>query len=173
MSIPSGGNSLQPFTSSFPTQIDICALGGTDCLSGGVQQTDPHMGYLADNVFHWASCATGGSGPPPPPGCTTSSQTEHQVVNYISGGSGSLDNPGSGDQETLFKTNWQTNNTSPTTFNNPKVNWTQYVYSPGAYASQTDMTQDDSGTLQYSGNNSVLPSVTYPAGPLGISSTSP
>lgn len=172
MSIPSGGNSLLPFTSSFPTEGDFCAAGGTDCLSGGVQLTDPHMGYLADNVFHWAPCASA-SGPPAPPGCTTSSQTERQVVNYISGGSGTLDSPGAGDQLMHLTTNWQTNNTSPTTFDNPKIDWTQYVYSPGAYADQGDMEQNDSGTLQYSGNNSVLPSVTYPAGPMGISSTSP
>lgn len=172
MSIPSGGNSLLPFTSSFPTEGDFCALGGTDCLSGGAQLTDPHMGYLAENIFHWASCASV-SGPPAPPGCTTSSQTERQVVNYIAGGSGSLDAPGSGDQLMHLTSIWQTNNTSPTTFDSPKIDWTQYIYSPGAYPDQGDMEQNDSGTLQYSGNNSVLPSVTYPAGPLGISSTSP
>lgn len=173
MSIPSGGNSLQPFTSSFPTEGDFCALGGTDCLSAGSQLTDPHMGYLADNVFHWAPCGSVTGGPPAPPGCTTSSQKERQVVNYISGGSGTLDAPGHGDQLMHITSAWQTNNSSPTGFDAPKVDWTQYVYSPGGYADQGEMQQNDSGTLQYSGNNSVLPTVTYPAGPMGISSVSP
>jgi hypothetical protein len=172
MSVPTGGNSLQPFTSSFPTEADFCADGGTDCLSGGIQQTDPHMGYLAENIFHWASCASA-SGPPAPPGCTTSDQRERQVVNYVLGGSGTLDAPGSGDQLMDITNSWQTNNSSPTGFDNPKVDWTQYVFSPGAYSSQGDMIQDDSGTLQYSGNSSVLPVVTYSAGPLGISTTTP
>jgi len=172
MTIPAGGNSLQPFTSSFPTQADFCAKGGTDCLSGGTQQTDPHMGYLADNVFRWAACSAS-SGPPSPPGCTTSNQTERQVVNYIAGGSGTLDSPGSGDQFMELTTRWQTNNSSPTAFDIPKVDWTQKVTSPGAFPSQGEMTQDDSGTLQYSGNNSILPTVTYPAGPMGLSLSSP
>lgn len=172
MSVPTGGNSLLPFTSSFPTEADFCAEGGTDCLSAGSQVSDLHMGYLAENIFHWASCASAG-GPPAPPGCTTSDQRERQVVNYILGGSGTLDAPGAGDQLMDITTSWQTNNASPTAFDAPKVDWTQYVFSPGAYPSQGDMEQNDSGTLQYSGNNSVLPSVTYSAGPLGLASTSP
>jgi hypothetical protein len=172
MTIPAGGNSLQPFTSSFPTEADFCAAGGTDCLSGGTQQSDKHMGYRADNVFHWAGCGAV-SGPPNPPSCTSSSQTERQVVNYIAGGSGTLESPGSGDQFMELTTRWQTNNSSPTDFVNPKVDWTQKINSPAAFPSQGVMTQDDSGTLQYSGNNSILPTVTYPAGPMGLSLTTP
>lgn len=172
MTIPEGGNSLLPFTSSFPTEADFCADGGTDCLLDGTQETDPHMGYLAENIFHWANCSPS-SGPPAPPGCTTSHQTERQVVNYLPGGSGTLDAPGSGDQFILLTSSWQTNNSGPTAFDHPKVDWTQYIDSPGAFSSQGNMIQDDSGTLQYSGNNSVLPTVTYPAGPMGPSSTTP
>jgi hypothetical protein len=172
MTVPGGGNSLQPFTSSFPTLADFCAAGGTDCLKSGSQDSNPHMGYLAENAFHWASCSAS-SGPPAPPGCTTSSQTEEQVVNYILNRSGTLSEPGSGDQYIKLTTSWQTNNTGPTTFGNPEVNWTQFIDSPEAYVGQGKMIQDDSGILQYSGNNSALPVVTYSSGPLGNASTSP
>jgi hypothetical protein len=172
MSIPAGGNSLQPFTSSFPTEADFCAAGGTDCLSGGIQQTNPHMGYLAENIFSWASCS-GASGPPAPPACTSGTQRERQVNAFLSGGAGTLDAPGGGDQLMDLTSYWETNNSSPTAFDNPQVSWTQYIVAHGAFTAQGDLIQDDSGTFQYSGNNSVLPVVTYPAGPLGISSTTP
>lgn len=171
---PAGmGNTLQPFTSDFPTQIDFCAVGGTDCLSGGIQQTDPHMGYLASNTFHWASCG-GASGPPPPPGCTTSNQTEQQVNLIIPGAAGTLANPNNaGEVQVTLTTSWQTNNSSPTAFDNPKVSWTQYIYSPDLFTSQGQLIQNDTGVLQYSGNNSILPVVTYPAGPMGLSLSTP
>jgi hypothetical protein len=70
-------------------------------------------------------------------------------------------------------TRWQTNNSSPTAFSNPKVDWTQRIHSPTAFSSQGEMDQDDSGTLQYSGANSIIPTVTYPAGPMGLSLTTP
>lgn len=172
MTIPAGGNSLQPFTSSFPTEADFCADGGTDCLSVGVQQTDPHMGYLAENLFRWASCPS--SGPPPaPPACTSGTQRELQVNAFLSGGAGTLYAPGPGDQFMDLTTSWGTNNSSPTAFDNPKVTWTQNIVAHGSYAAQGDLIQDDSGVLQYTGNSSILPTVTYPAGPLGISSVTP
>lgn len=174
MTIPGGiQNTLLPFTSDFPTETDFCAVGGTDCLSGGVQQTDPHMGYLAINTFHWAACG-GSSGPPPLPGCTTSAQTEQQVSVVIPGGAGTLDNPNdAGELQVTLSTSWRTNNSSPTTFDNPQVTWTQFIFSPDLHPSQGQLIQNDSGVIQYSGNNSILPVVTYPAGPMGLSLSSP
>lgn len=168
MTMPGIGNSLQSETRSFKTEDDVCALGAMDCLSGGVQQADAHMGYQNITNFTWAPCMAG-SNPP----CTSSDQIEKQVVASTPGGTGTLLSPGTGDQFTLFTSSWKTNNSSATTFDSPIISWTQKITIPDAFASQGNLIQDNSGTFTYDPSSSAFPTVTYGSGPMGPSLTIP
>ncbi|MFQ5598149.1 MAG: hypothetical protein ACE5GK_08865 [Nitrospiria bacterium] len=132
--------------------------------------TNDHTGIDLKNRFIWSrttatltdvdlsvTCTTGTFT------CVGSKQREHQVTALVSGASGTLAAPGSGEQDFDQTVDWNITNSSGSTFSAPTITWTLQFNDPIRDDNGNARLQSSlmSGSFTYNGDP-IFPSVTIP-----------